>query len=185
MKKFFTVRNILISAACFLGLLVFIFSFITAYRSTNGNDWSQINGIIWGARTTVYSDGSSQTVAPEDATKALALPLIGALLAFIGGLCAFLVALFGNKLFKNETVGKVVLFVAGGLMILGGVFTFFTQGAFESYLAKEAGITVEDYKKALELLGSKVSCGLPIVSGILAILGGGAVVVSQFIPEKK
>ena len=185
MKDKLTLRNLLIWVAGLFGILVFVFSFITAYRLSHGSDWTQINGIIWGARTTTMSDGSSHTAAPEDATKALGLPLVGAILVFLGAVCAVVVSLFGEKFLKDEKIRKIVLFVAGGFMVLGGVFTFFTMGAFEELQAKEGNVTVQQYRDALAALGMKASCGLPIVSGILAILGGGAVVASQFVPDKK
>ena len=35
----------------------------------------------------------------------------------------------------------------------------------------------------MKQMNAKISCALPVVSGILAILGGGAAVVSQFVKE--
>ena len=187
MKDKLTLRNLLICIAFLFGLLVFIFSFITAYRTTHGSDWTQLNGIIWGARTTIASDGSSYTAPAKDATRALALPIVGALLAFIGGLCAFVIALFGGKIFKDEKIRKIILFVAGGFMVLGGIFTFFAQNGYEQYIVDNNPLynTVQQYRDAVTKAGFTISCGLPIVSGILAILGGGAVIGSQFIPDKK
>ena len=98
-------------------------------------------------------------------------------------------SLFGDKLFKNEKIGKIVLFVAGGFMVLGGVFAFFAQGQFEqlNYVDTSHGAikSVEEYRKMIADAGFKISCALPVISGILAILGGGAVVASQFVPDKK
>ena len=185
MKKFFTLRNILVCAGAFLGLLIFIFSFLTAFRLTNGSDWNEYRGIIWGCRTVAFSDGSSVTASGDDALKAVGLPLVGAILALVAALGAAFVVLFGSKVFKNEKVSKIVLIACGGLLVLGGVFAFFTQAGFEKVLADEAGISVENLKKLWDAAGTKVSCGLPIVSGIFAILGGAAIVVSQFLPNKK
>ena len=185
MKKFFTLRNILVCAGAFLGLLIFVFSFLTALRFTNGNDWNEYKGIIWGCRTVAFSNGSSITSSADDALKALGLPLVGAILALVAALGAAVLVLFGDKLFKNEKVSKIALIVCGGLLVLGGVFAFFTQESFIKVAADEAGISVENYKKALEIAGTKISCGLPVVSGILGILGGAAIVVSQFLPNKK
>ncbi len=189
MKDKLTLRNILIWCAGLFGILVFIFSFLAAYRLTQGADWSEARTFIWGARTTVYSDGSSQTVSPENAAKAAPLPIVGAFLVLVGALCAVCMSLFGDKLFKNEKVGKIVLFVAGGFMVLGGVFAFFAQGQFEqlNYVDTSHGAikSVEEYRKMIADAGFKISCALPVISGILAILGGGAVVASQFIPDKK
>ena len=185
MKKFFTLRNILICAGAFLGLLIFVFSFLAAFRLTNGSDWEEYRTFIWGCRTVGFSSGASVTMPAEDALKAVALPLVGAILALVAALGAAFVVLFGDKLLKNEKVSKICLIVCGGLLVLGGVFTFFAQEGLISIVADEMGITAENLKKGWDVAGTKVSCGLPIVSGILGVLGGGAIVVSQFLPEKK
>lgn len=184
MKKLLTLRNVLILVGVLFGLLVFIFSFLAAFRLTaNDGSWSQYQGIVWGARTVKNSDGSSHTYAADDALKALALPLVGAILALVGALCACVVLFLGDKLFKDEKVAKIVLLAAGGLLVLGGVFAFFTQGQFEAALAKEAGVSVQDLHDLWNTLKQKPSCALPIVSGILAILGGGSIAVSQFLKK--
>lgn len=188
MKKILTLRNVLILSAVLFGLLVFIFSFVAAFRLTPENgQWSENLGIIWGSRTVKNYDGSSHTVAPEDAYKGLALPIIGAILVFLAAICACLVVFLGDKIsfLKDEKVRKIVLFVCGGLFVLGGIFTFFTQAQLEAQMAKDNGITVNDLHDLWKNLGYKPSCGLPIVSGILAILGGGAIVASQFIADKQ
>ena len=186
MKKLFTLRNVLILVGVLFALLVFVFSFLAAFRLTaNNGNWSQYQGIIWGARTVKNSDGSSHTYAADDALQALALPLVGAILVLVGGLCALVVVLLGDKLFKDEKVAKIVLLAAAGLLVLGGVFTFLTQGQFEAALAKEAGVEVQDLHDMWDLLNQKPSCGMPIVSGILAVLGGLSIAASQFLPNKK
>ena len=195
MKDKLTLRNLLICVAFLFGLLVFIFSFLAAYRMADGSDWTQVNTIIWGARTSVSSDGSSHTVAPEDADKAVALSVVGAFLVLLGAVCALVIALVGDKFLKDEKVRKIVLFVAGGFMVLGGVFTFFTQNGYEQVNIVDKLVnpmtgakiypTVADYRKAMKDAGLTLHCALPVISGILAILGGGAVVASQFVPDKK
>ena len=185
MKKLLTLKNILILAGAFLGLLVLLFSFLAAYRvNQGGSDWSEIRTIIWGARTTVNSDGSSNTVAAEDAIDALALPIIGAILAALAACGAVVLVFFGDKFFKEAKISKIAFFVVGGLLVLGGIFTFFTKGQFEAAYAKSGGMTVEDYHDGLNLLKWTVSCALPIVSGILGVLGGASIIVSQFVPDK-
>ena len=186
MKKLLTLRNVLILSAALFGLLVFLFSFMAAYRVVPSNDhWSQAQVFIWGSRTTLNWDGSSHTVAAKDAEKALGLPIVGAILALLASAGLVVVVLLGDKLFKDEKLRKIVLFVLAGLLVLAGVFTFFAQMQFETNQAKEANMTLKEYRDLMKDMNMKVSCGLPIVSGILAVLGGGAVTASQFIQDKQ
>lgn len=185
MKKFLTLRNILICGGAFLAILVFIFSFVAAFRVTASNGtWNEFQGIIWGARTIKYSDGSSETLAPADAFGAVVLPLIGAILFILAGLGSIVLVLFGDK-FLSEQVKKIGFIVCGGLLVLGGIFTFFTAEGFIASYAAKFNASVQDVKDVWAAVNAKVSCGLPIVSGILAIVGGGAICASQFIPDKQ
>ena len=185
MKKFLTLRNILICGGAFLAILVFIFSFVAAFRVTSSNGtWSEYQGIVWGARTIKFSDGSSETAAPQDAIGAVVLPLIGAILFILAGLGSIVLVLFGDK-FLSEQVKKIGFIVCGGLLVLGGIFTFFTAEGFIANVAAKAGGTAQQVKDMWAALNAKTSCGLPIVSGILAILGGGAICASQFVPDKQ
>ena len=176
-------RNVLIFCAAFLAVLVFVFSFLTSIRFANGSgNWNEWKGIIWGAGRINYNDGSAQILANDDKLGAIALPLVGAILVFLGGVCAVVTSL----VVKDQKVAKIVLFAAAGLLVLGGVFSFFVQNGFYQAYATKHGISVENAKSLLTSLGyDKVSCGLPVVSGILAILAGGAVAASQFVPDKK
>ena len=182
MKDKLTLRNVLICCAAFFAVLVFVFSFLTALRVSSGSDWVEYRNIIWGCNGQRNSDGSAEIYAQADRLGAAALPLVGAILTLVGGLAAVVVAL----VVKDEKIRKIVLFVCGGLLVLGGVFCFFGENGFYGAVAAKSNITVEQAKQLVTMNGNfKVSCGLPIVSGILAILGGGAVVASQFVPDKK
>ena len=183
MKGKLTLRNVLICAGAFLAILVFVFSFLTALRSTSSfGDMESLN-VIWGSTQAkdIASGKISDLPQPQ---KALGLPLVGAIMVLVGGLCALVMALFGEKLIKDEKVRKIVVLVAAGLVVLGGVFQFFVVSAYISSQAKEAGVTVEQYKKQLETMGVTLSSAMSIVSGILAVLGGGAICASEFVKSK-
>ena len=85
----------------------------------------------------------------------------------------------------SEQIKKIGFIVCGGLLVLGGIFTFFTAEGFIANVAAKAGGTAQQVKDMWAALNAKTSCGLPIVSGILAILGGGAICASQFVPDKQ
>ncbi len=186
MKDKLTLRNLLICIGGFFGILVFIFSFLPAVRYTNAMADAEYLHILWGADAVKnMANGKVEPLQGADKLGPSVLALVGTILVILGTVCAIVMIFLGEKIFKDEKIRKIVLFVAGGLIVLGGIFTFFTLEGFYSEVAKKAGITVEQYKKQLEAANTTVSCGLPIVSGILAILGGGAVIGSQFIPDKK
>ena len=181
-----TLRKILLLAAAFVGVLVFVFSFVAAYRVVpSNNHWEQVNTFIWGARTTVYYDGSSHTAAPADAAKAVALPIVGAILAVLAGICLCVMVFAGEKLIKDQKMRMIIILCAAGLLVLSGIFMFFARYGFENKNMVDGSLykTVKDYRDAMKQMNVKISCALPVVSGILAILGGGAAVVSQFVKE--
>ena len=84
-----------------------------------------------------------------------------------------------------ENGRKICLFVAAGLLVVGGVFTFFALEGFYGAMAKQMGVSVETLKKNIKDANYDVRCALPIISGILAIIGGGLVAGSQFVADKK
>ena len=177
-----SLKNILVWVAGLLGLLVFIFSFVTAAKYTfstvMGDRVTTMKGIIWGCKeATTVMTGQSNT---EVFSKALGSPvaIVGAILVFVGAACA--VTLSFVQL-KNEMMQKIAMFAAAGFMVVGGVLTFFALEGFYASYAAEYKMTVAELKKALQ--DAKISCALPVVSGILAILGGGAVVASQFVKD--
>ena len=180
MKNLLSARGILIAVGTLLGILVFVFSFLVSVKSVTaaiGATSTHIdNGVIWGCRSwkdikTIPGIGTSEVsgVYNDDAKHgALLLPLIGAILALVGGLGAYLVLL----LVKDAKLSRICLIVCGALLVIGGVFYFFTVNAYYSEAAKRLKTTVEDLKKAADAFGTKVSSPLATVGGILGILGG-------------
>lgn len=188
MKNKLTLRNVLVCCATLLAILVFIFSFLTSFRVSAGTNWIEYKGIVWG--TGKYADQAGNVTVLDPKAAAVALPLVGAILTLVGGLCACVMAFFGEKLIKDAKVRKIVLFVAGGLMVLGGVFCFIYKDAFINALVVRGGYNSftaleTAWKFAVGATTYTTSCALPIISGILAIVGGVAIVCSQFVNDKK
>lgn len=189
MKEKLTLRNLLVCCAVLFGLLVFIFSFITSVKGYDGggNYTGSYKNVVWGCSSFVMPNGTEMKAAkPYDACV---LQVIGAILVLVAAICAGVLAFAGEKLVKNEKVRKIVMLVAGGMMVVGAVFAVLTPLSFFDVLAKEYAeqmhCTVEQAKEALKAGGGTLSAPMSIVSGILALLGGGAVVASQFVPDKK
>ena len=182
---------VMILAGTLLALLVFVFSFLAVCRtegSIMGTSYvSRVYGIIWGAyKSKTVSGGDTNIHTFDKAYPASVLPLIGVILVLVGGLGACVMALLGSKLFKDEKIAKIVLFVCAGLMVLGGVFHFFINSAFADVMVKEANSEYFTKQDALDMLKEeKASYALVIISGVLAVLGGASVAASQFVPEKQ
>ena len=189
MKNKLTLRNALVCCAFLFALVVFVMSFLAAYRYTYtlmGDHDITIKGIIWGATgyksitsgggTTVISEGKYDK--PYDPA---AMGLVGTLLVFVGALAALVVSL----VLKESKVRKYVLIGCGALVVVGAVLTFFTVESFYASYAKANNSTVKDVKDMLANSEAKVHCALPIIMGILGVVSGGAIVCSQFIADKK
>lgn len=189
MKEKFTLRNALICCAFVFALAVFVMSFLAAFRYTYtmmGDHDNTIYGIIWGANSykSVTSLGGVTNIAEGKYDKpydAAALGLVGTLLVFVGAIAAVVLALF----MKEGKVRKIALLVAGGVVVVGAVLTFFTVESFYASYAKANNTTVADVKQMLNDVNAKVHCALPIIMGILGLVSGGAIVCSQFVADKK
>ena len=75
-------------------------------------------------------------------------------------------------LVKDAKLSRICLIVCGALLIIGGVFYFFTINAYYSEAAKRLNTTVDNLKKLADAAGTKVSSPLATVGGILGIVGG-------------
>ena len=190
MKNKLTLRNVLICCGAFLALLVFIFSFLTTLRLVDGSTTTTYQNIIWGTNKEIVVNGGTkveQTLDP--AYPAAVLPFIGVLMVILGGIGAVVVAL----VVKDEKIRKIALLACAGLIVVGGVFHFFTYSSFADAVARY----YNDHKISSALpdrtgqyyldawKDSQPSVAMAVISGILAILGGGAVCVSQFVKDKK
>ena len=191
MKKLLTVRNLLLCAALLLGVLVLVFSFLTNVKcyDSDGTLNSQLFNVVWGSKKQEAYMGSV-TVSLDETYKALVLPLVGAVLAVVGGL----VACAASFLVKNEKTRKLVILVAALLMVVGAVFAFLTtlnmfnvmaQKTYDSLpAAMQEHTSVKEIKEQMKEAGGSMKAPLAIVSGILALVGGLSAAASKFVPEK-
>ena len=184
MKEKLTLRNLLLWCAGLMGILVLVFSFLTSLNFNDAGSKFAIKNIIWGANAQEMA-GVRAKIDPAYGPSVIVM--IGVILVVLGAVCAVLMSLLGEKLVKDAKIRKIVLLVAGGLMVAGGVMHFFivpsAAGAYAAYRTKMGYPTTA--AQVLELWkDSHPSSAMAIVSGILAILGGGAACVSQFVKEK-
>lgn len=192
MKKYLTLRNILICGGALFGLLVFCLSFaVTVTGSPIPGTDAVFENAVWGSTGGYMTDGvhkasfdlhGSQFII--DNVGVVALPFVGVLLALIGAIGAVVVIF----VIKDEKFRKIALFCAAGFICLGGIFQFFTALLFSNTFAatvnREVGtdLTREYFVK---YFGEFRLGAAGVITGILGILGGAAIAVSQFIPEKE
>ena len=192
MKKFLTLRNIVLCCGALFLLVAFILSFVASLKLTNHGMVAEVKNIVWGANKVIV-DGQERPIsefAGVDKVGPAVLPFIGALLVILAAVGAILVALLVKKPWaKWVVIGLAVL------AIVGGVFQFFaydqTIRASVNALAKEAGVTdKEQIKEAIEQTKEIYNEFNPktivnVLMGVLGIVGGLAIGGSQFLPEKK
>ena len=125
MKEKLTLRNVIIWGAAFLGLLFFFLSFAVkaqVYGYGEGGKVAYVfTNAIWGGKSLeLYFNGQLLATDPVQ-EKPFILPIIGLILLIVAVVGAVLVSF----LVKDNKLSKILLIVAGGLAIVGGVFVFF------------------------------------------------------------
>ena len=192
MKKFFTLRNIILLAGAFILVLFFFLSFAgkcVAY--VDGYKFSY-NLIVWGSNS-LTMEGHKVPVSDlgigVDHFQPSALLLVGFILMLLAAIGAVLVALLVKKPFA-----KWIIVACAGVALIGAIFQFLAKDSFaRAYigtLAKGAGMTKEEIREAIaEFKGEMTKAGakfvLNVLAGVFGIIGAGAIGVSQFLPEKK
>ena len=193
MKKFLTLRNIVLCCGALFLLVAFFISFAAKVTAYNGGYTQSYNNIVWGCNSFTLNGEKHALVdlgmGIEKADPAI-LPLIGLILMLLAAIGAALVALLVKKPWaKWVVVGLAVLAIAGA------IFQFFAMQGFLrgmiNAMARALGVTdkeaiEQEYQSALE--GMKEQGARTTVStlmGIFGIVGGLAVGASQFLPEKK
>ena len=181
MKKFLTLKNILLCGAAVFAIVAFVLSFTAGihFKDNHGVE-AMFYNFIWGPKRFSemgYSGDIPSSLLPMP--KAV-LPIVGALLVIVGTVAAVLIGLFLNK-----PIAKWVVLGCGAIAIIGGVFFFLFRSTAIAQFAKMIGATIEQAESVIETQGIKVISAGAVVGGILGILAGGSCVVSALLPEKK
>lgn len=199
MKKYLTLRNVIMASAIFVFLLFFFLSFAINVNGifSDGTDSYKVSleGVVWGATKMrginlstgekVYTStylifGLTSTGLNLPVFFGLLLPLLGAI-ALVA--CFFFIK--NKKVFSYVALGIAFVFVVGGILqflVMPGLISAVTR----KYV--QTGMTQAEAKELAEFIlggyGLKIGA-LSIISGIFTILSGFAVVVSQFIKDKE
>lgn len=191
MKKFLTLKNILVCVGALFGILVFALSFADGMKGVMDGADARIPNIVWGStKLFITYGGQTETFAFYDGfgvanSGILALPFIGVLLALLSAIGACVV-LF---IVKDAKVQKIALLVCGGLLLLGGVFQFFAGAMFPGHVANKMianGVIPESNRELVYRMFANMHANAAVyLTGVFGVLGGAAIAVSQFLPEKK
>ena len=179
MKKIFTLKNILVFVGTFILLLAFCLSFAVKGTLEGGGARVVFNYVLYGSKR-VIGDGVDMDI-PEEYRYFAALPVIGYIIALIGGLVAVIFVF----VVKKEKMRKNLVLGAAGFALVGAIFSMITLNPpFHAY-AKLFGSTYEQAKTTLESIGVREKASaLNIVMGIFSILGACAIGASQFLGGK-
>ena len=180
MKKFFTLRNIMILCGVFVLILGFCLSFAVKGVLEGGGGHVELPGVLYGAK---YANSNGHIIGIDKKYRYFdALPVIGYILALLGAIAAVVFAL----VLKNEKTRKIAVIVAAALALVGAILSMITLLPATHAYAKSCGMTYEQGKQMLDSLGVvEKASALNIIMGILGILGAAAIGASQFLPEKK
>ena len=188
MKKFLTLRNIVLCGAVLFALVAFFVSFGANLTVTMDGGRGKLLNIVWGCKVAVFN--GEREVLPYDIGPSV-LPLVGLILVLVGGLGAAVVGLFIQKPWARFVVVGCAVIV-----LTGAIFQFFFVSAFArafvDALVKTSGVnpSPEEYNEILNVYKTQFQNGNPscpgaVLSAIFGIVAAGAAGASQFLPEKQ
>lgn len=183
MKKFLTLKNILICCGLVFALVAFFLSFAASFTVTVDHVRGQLLHIVWGCDMAIY-EGHAQST-PYEVGPAVAL-LLGAIFMLVGALGAAVVGLLVKKPWA-----KWVVVVLALLVLAGAVMQFFFirsfANAFGKAMAKAEHMDPKTISDQLfkEFKSGNPSAPIPVVQGILGILAGLGLGAAVLLPEKK
>ena len=182
MKKYFTLKNIILLSAAFVALLCFCLSFaVRAFVNTPEYNIVFKNAIWSASHVELYYKGALVDSSVHTGMP-FALPIIGYVLAILS-VFAIVFAVF---FIKDAKIKKIVTFVCAGTLVVGGIFTFFfSDNGLRTIYFLEAGTMegYEDAKKEVATLGSTYSGGvLGYILASFLVISGLAVAGTEVAP---
>ena len=177
MKEKLTLRNVAVWFATLLALVVFIVSFTAKFWYGTKAGGIMFNNIVWGSKYGAEWSGGHEYGASIPGVGPAVLPMIGIILVLLSAIGAVVVSF----VVKDEKLRKIIILVCAGLMLLGGVFAFITRPTGAKLLWDTVHFKEEDAIK----LGYNPRCPGGTACGILAIVGGVAIAVPQFLKDIK
>lgn len=189
MKEKLNLRNVVFWGIALSLLVLFFTSFAASasFKGTIEGDHVEMvfSNVIWGCKSYAGTVNGGRFASPLGKPVVNACGLIGVILLLLSSAGIVLVTL----LLKDEKIKKILIFVTGGVAVIGGVLLFFVSEA-SWYCLKQSmldeGISIDIATLKTYYSGFKSISGYGIAGGIIAILlGGGVIVTRLFVPEKK
>ena len=193
MKKVLTLRNVIVWAGALLLLVAFFLSFGAKMSIIMDGVQFSYNGIVWGSNS-VTMGGVTVPVSKMEIGVDKLLPsgalLVGVILMLVASIAAVVIGLLVKKPWA-----KWVVLGCAAVAITGAIMQFVAKDSFAhayvNTLMKAEGITdkaaideaFKQFRYSMDQYGAKVT--LPIVSGVLGLIGALAIGGAQFLPEKE
>lgn len=183
MKKYLTLKNVVLFAGALLTILAFFFAFGIKITNYSGN--ITITNVVIG--TPRVTDGSKTEIARGATAVHAGAPIFGIILMLLAGLGAVAV-----RLFVNKPWGKWVVLGLAAVIVVGAVLVFCVKDSYivakVNYMIKEGGFSSEDKASLLadarSLYGDLKFAGAAF-TGIVGLVAASATGVSEFLPDKK
>lgn len=191
MKKFLTLRNVLLFGGALLAIIAFFVAFAAGLNGTlQGIGAIKTSGLIIGTRKAIF-DGetySGREVEMLFGKYRPGLSLAGIIIMLVSGLAAVVVALFVKKPWT-----KWVLVGLAGLMLMSAIFVFCLKNsevaAMVDYVLDQGDGDrsqrqqyINEYYEIFKDMHLNAGSWF---TGIFGVLGTGAIAASQFVPEKQ
>ena len=183
MKKYFTLKNIILLSAAFVALLCFCLSFaVRTFVYSSEYDFVFKNAIWSASHVELFYKGALSGSSVLDGAP-FALPIIGYVLAILS-VFAIVFAVF---FIKDAKVKKIITYVCAGVLVVGGIFTFFfgDNGLRTVYFVENNHSMdgYEDAKKQLLSLGTTYHGGaLGYILSSFLVISGLAVAGTEVVP---
>ena len=192
MKKFLTLKNIVVVSGFALALAVFVMSFFARFTLDLDGTRASFIHIVWGSDYLVAPGYDPIPIKAEigaDRCQPSVLLLVGNLLVIVGALAAALVTLFVNKPWaKWVVVGSAALVLAGAVMQFFAIPSF--MRAMTETVGKVEGLSREQINQRYNEIMSEMSkynpaIGVSVAAGVVGVVAALGLGASQFLPEKK
>ena len=192
MKKFLTLKNILVCAGALLLLVVFFLSFGAKATMVDHGYKMSFNNIIWGCSSMTVDGAKHGVDSVFGAQKAqpAVLQLIGLILVLLAAIGAAVVAFLVKKPWA-----KWVVLALAVLALAGAIFQFFALQGFARAVtltqAKAAGITDKEtieqaYQEGVKAMKDEgIKFVMSTLCGVFGIVGALAIGAGALLPEKK
>ena len=183
MKKFLTLKNLVLVTAVFVVLLMFCLSFAGNYYLNASGEIFKFPNYVWGAKRFVVSYGPSVIDGniPAQYREVPGLPLAGLIISLVAAIGMCLVAFLVPE--EKVPAKKWIIVSCAALIVVGGILLFINKNAGRNMVANMIGIPRSELDKHLANKEGYDRAIMCVVTGILYIIFGGAVAGLQFLKK--